>query len=445
VSGRRPPPGWSAAAVDSAPSVSDSPTSVPVCNASPGSAEASERAARIALSAVVDAGDPEASALIESRGPIDALRRIAAGALGAPLAERAARTDPAELWQRGVSVGARFVMPGDREWPDRLADLAHCEPIQRRGGVPVGLWLRGPARLDEVMANSVAIVGARACTPYGREVAIDLATELAERGINTLSGGAYGIDTAAHHGALAVGGSTLAVLACGVDVAYPSGNAGLFAKIAGEHLVVSELPPGEHPTRVRFLARNRVIAALTLGTVVVEAAIRSGARNTAGWAFACGRQVMAVPGPVSSAQSLTPHLLIRSGQASLVTCGADVAELVSPMGQSLIAVPTGAERPTDAMGATRLAVFEALPRQGWASPGELALRAGTSVPSCLAELAALERAGLVASDESGWRLVRAGHRQAGEGQLGQPPPSGWRPSDPSLRGPVGAWLVDPDG
>ena len=157
------------------------------------------------------------------------------------------------------------------------------------------------------MERSVAIVGSRAATAYGSGIATDLAADLVEQGVTVLSGGAFGIDVAAHRGALAGGGPTVCVLASGVDVAYPPGHASIFASLARDQLLVSELPPSAHPTRVRFLARNRLIAAMSRGTVVVEAALRSGARNTAGWALGCGRPLMAVPGPVYSRASTTPR------------------------------------------------------------------------------------------------------------------------------------------
>ena len=198
--------------------------------------------------------------------------------------------------------GARFVMPGDDEWPDGLSALRYCDAVNRRGGVPFGLWLRGPGHLAEQLQRSVAIVGSRACTEYGGVLAAELAADLGEAGVTVVSGGAYGIDAAAHRGALAVGRPTIAVLANGVDDRLSAGQRGGASNASPrEDLLVSELPPGTHPSRMRFLARNRLIAAMSRGTVVVEAALRSGARNTASWALECQRPLMAVPGPVSSA------------------------------------------------------------------------------------------------------------------------------------------------
>jgi DNA processing protein len=204
---------------------------------------------------------------------------------------------------------------------------------------------------------------------------------------------------------MAVGGATVGVLANGVDVAYPPGNAGLCESVARNHLLVSELPPGAHPTRVRFLARNRLIAAMSRGTVVVEAALRSGARNTAGWAMECSRPVMAVPGSVHSAASATPHLMIRNGQAVLVTSAAEVLELVSGMGEHTVLTGQGPQRPTDALTEEQLAVFEAVPARRRASAGDIALVAGVAMPVCLAALSALADLGLVEGADRGWRAL----------------------------------------
>ena len=365
----------------------------------------SERRARLALSCAVDGGEPEAARLVARVGAQGAWAKIAEGALGEPLARRAAATDVEVVERLAARVGARFVVPGEEEWVSGLDDLAHVEPIQRRGGLPFGLWLRGPGHLAALAARSVAVVGSRAATAYGSGMATDLGAELAELGVTVVSGMAFGIDAAAHRGALVADGPTLAVVANGVDVAYPPGNTPLFEAVAKEHLVVSELPPGAHPTRVRFLARNRLIAALSRGTVVVEAALRSGARNTAGWALECGRPLMAVPGPVHSRASTAPHLMIRNGQATLVTCAAEVLELVTGLGEHPVAAGVTPQRATDALTEQQLAVFEATPARRRVSSGEIALAAGVPVPTCLAALQVLEDRGLVEGGEQGWRAV----------------------------------------
>ena len=250
----------------------------------------------------------------------------------------------------------------------------------------------------------MSIVGSRACSAYGGGLAADLAADLAEAGVGIVSGGAYGIDVAAHRGALAVRGPTVCVLANGVDVGYPRGNAAIFDRLAADGLLVAELPPGMTPTRLRFLSRNRLIAAMSQGTVVVEAALRSGARNTASWALGCHRPLMAVPGPVHSPLSEAPHLLIRNGQAVLVTSADDILELVSPAGQHTVPARSGPTRATDTFDATRMAVYEAVPARRPVSAGEIALVAGVSMPVCLAQLAELERAGMIEGGEDGWRI-----------------------------------------
>ncbi len=366
----------------------------------------------MALSAGTDAGEPAVAALVVERGPLEAWRAVVGGLLGAGVAERLRLVDPSELQRTADRAGIRFVVPGDPEWPAGLADLTEAEPIQRRGGLPVGLWVRGPADLARRLDRSVAVVGSRAATAYGAGIAADLSADLADRGVTVVSGGAFGIDTAAHRGALSVSGPTIAVLANGVDVGYPQANAKLFEALGRDHLLVSELPPGAHPTRVRFLSRNRLIAAMTRGTVVVEAALRSGARNTASWASECGRVLMAVPGPVHSRSSVGPHLMIRSGQAVLVTGATDVLELVSGMGEDTIALSHGPQRATDGLTDEQLAVFEVIPARRRVVVGEIAMTAGLSVPQVLTALAALEATGLVTADDRGWLALPAGTRSA---------------------------------
>ena len=365
-----------------------------------------DRAARMALSSVVDCGEPAVCDLVDGAGAEAAWAAAREGVFGDPVARRADALDVSRLQRRATELAVRFVVPGDEEWPERLGDLRYCEPINRRGGLPPGLWLRGPGHLAALVERSVAVVGSRAATSYGAGVAADLGADLAAQGVAVVSGGAFGIDAAAHRGALAVHGPTVCVLANGVDVPYPSGNTALLTWVAREHLLVSELPPGATPTRVRFLARNRVIAGLSQGTVVVEAAIRSGARNTASWALECNRLLMAVPGPVHSTMSTGPHLMLREGKASLVTSAADVLELISPMGDHTVGAVQGETRPTDGLDPGQLAVFEALPARRWASASEVASTLGISLPGCLAELTTLELAGLVEGDTAGWRLAR---------------------------------------
>lgn len=369
-----------------------------------------DREARMALSWIFDAGDPQ---LTEPLGPGAAgecsprrlLSQTLAGEFGPGLQRRAVAVDLVALTEAARRWKIRFVIPGDQEWPGGLNDLATCSPVQRRGGVPVGLWLRGPGDLRQLTDRAVAIVGARACSPYGEGVAVDLAAGLAEAGVAVVSGGAYGIDVAAHRGALAESGATAAVLACGVDVPYPRGNAAVLERIAKEQLLISEVPPGSTPTRIRFLARNRLIAALSAGSVMVEAAARSGARNTLAWAQALGRHAMAVPGSVNSALSVGCHDLVRGQQAVLVTRAAEVLELTAPMGEHLDQQRRGRVRRLDALDPVLGQVFETLPARGYRTAGEVSLAAGLSLPDSLGALAMLEEQGMVTPHEGGWRAV----------------------------------------
>ncbi|RSS31170.1 DNA-protecting protein DprA, partial [Streptomyces sp. WAC08241] len=279
------------------------------------------------------------------RGPFPGTghRRVASWRLRANAAEPARDLDTVH------ALGGRFLIPGDTEWPRQLDDLGDARPI--------GLWLRGPADLRTWALRSVALVGARACTPYGAHIATDLATGLARKGWVVVSGAAYGIDAAAHRGALAADGATVAVLACGVDVPYPRGHDRLIRRITEQGLVAGELPPGSHPTPSRFILRNRVIAALTRGTVVVEAQHRSGSLSTARAAARLGRHTMGVPGPATSALSAGVHELLR-GDATLVTDAEEIVELVGDMGQ-LAPVRRGPVLPRDLLAPATAHVLEA--------------------------------------------------------------------------------------
>ena len=218
--------------------------------------------------------------------------------------------------------GIRLLCPGEAGWPPGLDDLGTVRPY--------ALWMRGTADLRACCQKAIAIVGARAASAYGFHVATEIAADLASRGWTVISGAAYGVDAAAHHGALVAGGRTIAVLACGPDVPYPREHHGLLADIAARGAVISEYPPGQRPSRLRFLARNRLIAAVAGGTVVVEAAARSGTMATARRASDLGRPLMAVPGPVTSAMSEGCLALIRERRAACVTSAADIIAHMPP-------------------------------------------------------------------------------------------------------------------
>jgi len=321
-----------------------------------------QRVARAVLTYLAEPGDAALCFLLDIGEPVEIVTAVTAGRIPAPAlaaadAGQIGKQDLAAVeravtrWQRGLDGvpaeidlagfhrdGIRLVCPGDREWPTQLDALGTARPY--------ALWLRGEADLRYCCLRSVSIVGSRAATSYGTHVCTEMAAALSARGWTVVSGGAYGIDGAAHRGALAADGVTVAVLACGVDYFYPRGHTNLFNGIMAQGVLVSEWPPGRTPTRHRFLVRNRVIGALSRGTVVVEAGLRSGALNTARHARDLGRPVMAVPGPVTSEVSAGCHKIIREWGAVCATGAHDVIELLTPLdGEHEYAGETGYRRP----------------------------------------------------------------------------------------------------
>lgn len=367
-----------------------------------------ERLARVRLSHALEPGDGKVTDAVATIGATRTLDELLADPQSRPeLAARLGEADADRLLSLAERQGIRFVTPADTEWPTQLGDLAHGQRVQGLGGVPVGLWVRGPMRLDELKA-SVAIVGSRSATSYGFDVATDVAAALARAGAPVVSGAAFGIDQAGHRGALAAGGATVAVLACGVDRAYPAAHRELIDHIAHHFAVVSEAPLGSSPTKVRFLSRNRLIAALSRGTVLIEAATRSGALNTAHWADQLSRVLMGVPGPVTSATSQGVHNQIRLGAASLVTSGLEVLELVGVSGEHLMAVPRGPERPHDGFSLREVRVLDAVPVARGASTESIGRIAGVGIQEADRVLVALGHAGLVHLADDGWRLFAGG-------------------------------------
>ncbi len=360
---------------------------------------------RVFLARVLEPGDETGGRWVRERGVQEVVRRLREGGRALPgvsqkrwagLCARADRADPGRDLAVARSAGARFVTPGTAEWPGQLDDLGDARPL--------GLWVRGGPSLRMWALRSVAVVGARACTEYGAHMAATLAAGLAERGWVVVSGGAYGIDGAAHRGALGAGGATAAVLACGVDRPYPPGHTALITRIAEQGLVVGELPPGDHPTPSRFILRNRVIAALTRGTVVVEAAYRSGSLVTARAARRLGRHVMGVPGPATSALSAGVHELLRA-DAVLVGDADEVVELVGDMGE-LPPERRGPVLPTDLLEPRTRQVLSGLPGRGTATAAEVARRAQTSEDDAIARLYELRALGYVERHGDGWKLTR---------------------------------------
>lgn len=360
---------------------------------------AGDRAARLAWASLVEPGDIAATTLARQVGAEQALHSLDAGtALGRRVAPRLSDLDVVRDLGVAARLKARIVVPGDDEWPTGLDDLA---------APPWCLWVRGPLILADACARSVSVVGARAATPYGTRQAVELGSGLAERGFTVVSGAAYGIDGAAHRGALTAEGDTVAFTAGGVDRPYPRGHQDLYARLVAEGLVVSEVPPGWAPTRSRFIARNRLIATASQGTVVVEAGLRSGSLNTAGTAAEHHRVVGAMPGSVESAVSAGCHQLIRNGAAVLVTDAEEVAELVGAMGE--VAEPRrGPMRPGDDLDEVQAAVHAALRFRAGLHPTEVARRSGRSVAEVLSSLGQLESHGLVRRTPSGWCKVPRG-------------------------------------
>lgn len=366
-----------------------------------------DRLARVVLSCGVEPGDGTTSSLVRQLGARGALEEQLVPKPGSGLAERLRSVDPARQLEQADRCGIRFLVPGDPEWPPGLDDLDHAITEEGLGGTPPGIWVRGPMPLSE-LATSVAIVGSRAASVYGEETTRAFADHLATAGVPVVSGGALGIDFAAHDAALLAGGATVAVLACGVDRVYPEKHRRLLAHLAAEFAVVSEQPPGSVPTRPRFLARNRLIAAVTRGTLLVEAALRSGALNTVGWADLLSRPVMCVPGPVTSYTSQGVHHWFRRGGATLVTHGSEVLEVVGEAGAHLVEEPRGDERPRDALTATERQVLEWVPVSSPAGVESIARLSSLHVRDADPALRRLERKGFVREIEGGWRLAGAG-------------------------------------
>ena len=368
---------------------------------------------RMALSLVVEPGDPRLPELLAEHEPGRVVSAIRGGrglpSHAVPEAWRdrahdlAAREEQAR--QRAEVSGLRWICPGDRDWPERLDDLDHVEPLHGSTGAPLGLWVKGRGRLAQLVEQSVAIVGARDCTTYGAECASDLGADLTDAHWTVVSGAAYGIDGCAHRGALAMGRPTVAVLACGADVDYPRSHASLLQHIADEGLVVSEQPPGQTPMKGRFLSRNRIIAALSVGTVVVEAAVRSGSLNTLHRADQLGRVTMAVPGPVTSKASGGAHAAVRGGSAVLVTGAKDVLEELGGLGADESAVPIALTE-LDRLPAAARTTLDGLDWRTGRSLTEIGLMVGLTAREVRTSLALLERRDLAARQGAGWILVR---------------------------------------
>jgi DNA processing protein len=386
---------------------------------------------RIALAGLLRSCEPPAPALARFVTAVGAEAAWDAVAGGCPPPEVAAATAPrvrgrsrAELdgraaddLRRAAAAGAELLGPGDADWPAAcLAGLDRVVPFDGcpTAAEPVALYRRG-GRWPVQQRGAVAVVGSRSATPYGVRVATEMGAALAAGGFTVVSGAAFGVDAAAHRGALHAGtasfaadcpgGVTVAVLACGIDRCYPVAHRSLLDATAACGSVVSEYPPGTVPARYRFLVRNRLIAAFGEALVVVEAGVRSGSLNTATTALSLHRTVLAVPGPVTSALSAGCHDLIRGERAKLVTDARDVVGLVGPL-QPAPPVHRDGDRPTDGLDLVTARVHDALPARGSATVEEISVAAGLPVGDVLGALAALQLDELAERSDGRWRRRR---------------------------------------
>ncbi|WP_448851003.1 DNA-processing protein DprA [Corynebacterium sp. 335C] len=359
------------------------------------------------LARVVEGPHPDVNVLLGRIGPEELADRIRSRAglpavlLRATEARYAACEPEADLAE-AADHGFRLTTPEDPDWPvDAIAPFVAVAG-EAGAAAPHALWVRGgsPAAL---LADAVAMVGTRAATAYGKRVAEDFSAGVAAAGTTVVSGGALGIDAACHRGALAAGGRSVAVMACGPGVTYPVAHGELFDRLDA---VITEYPPGMRPARHRFLTRNRLVAGLTAATVLVEAGWRSGARNTVHWAERYGRPVGAVPGPVSSASSTGAHACIREG-VTLVSSVREVLALCRPIGeidedeQLELDWAAGA---VQALPRNELRVYDAVPPAGseGLGAGPIAAECGAPLALTVHLLTALQRRGLVERRGSRW-------------------------------------------
>lgn len=366
--------------------------------------------ARSTWTCLAEPGDRLAGVLIAALGAGPALTLLLDRAPSADIAQRLAEAEVDETLLAQVQAGVdrwlprlspaaakralsqaarftvRFLIPSDEDWPGGVDDLG--------ANAPIGLWARGRAEALGSLSQSISLVGARAATGYGEHVTMEASAGLVDRGFAIVSGAAYGIDGMAHRAALASRGTTVAFLAGGLDRFYPAGHDALLARIVETGAVLSEVPCGVTPTKWRFLQRNRLIAAVSQATIVLEAGWRSGSLNTAGHALDVGRPVGAVPGPVTSAASAGCHRLIREKPVTLVTNADEMAALArdsSPGTGTISDQHSDAARLLDAMS----------PRAA-RSASDLAVRSGLAVSTVQALLGALELDGAARETERGW-------------------------------------------
>lgn len=437
--------------------------------------------ARAYLSRVAEAGSLAVCAFIQRWGPVEGAKLIRTAdvpdAVHAATQARRLTCDGEADLDAAERNAIRFIVPESSDWPhfafaplyraqeQRLAAWAAGARAARYGGeptVPFGLWVSGPLSVAELAVRSVAVVGARAATAYGEHCAAEFAYGLARQDVTVVSGGAFGIDAAVHRGALAADGVTVLVSAGGLDRPYPPAHRNLYEQVRKRGLLISESPPGAAPHKHRFLTRNRIIAALSAATVVVEAAPRSGALNTAAHCRLIGRPVMAVPGPITSALSAGCHGLLRMEfePARLVTSVADVLEIIGRIGEAgddgparhngpepsvepgdedddarSSASPVGGGAPSsrrlagspaatyDSLDPASRMVLDGFPARAWVTEDQLSRRSGVPLPAVLGTVPVLQMLGLIESGPGGHRLGRPVVR----------PEKSDRPADPAAR------------
>ncbi len=373
--------------------------------------------ARVAWSGLGEPGDRAVGLLCSALGPAEALRHVVTGTAPADIARllpdtleedatevvaealvrwapRLSQSEALAHLERAQRIGARVVTPSAQGWVPGLDDLGlHA---------PSALWLRGNPELLASAARSISLVGARASTGYGEHVTMELVNGLVDAGVSIVSGAAYGIDGMAHRAALASGGITLAVLAGGIDRLYPSGHDALLQRIIEDGLVITELPCGFAPTKWRFLQRNRLIAAISQATVVVEAGWRSGSLNTVHHALELHRPLGVVPGPVTSASSAGCHRLLRETPAVCVTSATEVLEFIGGKDACVTDWPEA-----EPIHPFAIRVLDALSANKARTPIELAKLTGLSQAETVAVLGLLEITGQVREMPTGWRKESA--------------------------------------
>ncbi len=392
-----------------------------------------DRFSRVAWGVIAEPGDGVAGQLVGALGAHAALSPLVAGlgvaGLSSALAGAGATVDADQLkqavarWQprlrsdlvtlgarQAARYAARLLVPGDEAWPSGVDDLGHHAPH--------ALWVRGRTSLVGDADGALALVGARAATGYGEHVTVEASAGLVDRGYGIVSGAAYGIDGVAHRAALASDGDTIAVLAGGLDRFYPSGHEELLTRIADRGAIVSEVPCGSAPTRWRFLQRNRIIAAMSAATVVIEAGWRSGSLNTAGHAAALARPLGAVPGPVTSSASAGCHRLLREYGAVCVTTADEMAELAprarrGGTGDATMTTASDAQPRSGPVGGpdpegVRVRVLDALSARSPRTVDRIAADSGLAPDAVRAQLGSLDAEGLARDAGTGWVRARVG-------------------------------------